>query len=137
MIPKAFLDNDIVLDLLSARMPFYLDVAKLFTASRQGKCQLFVSSLTFSNAFYIIRRQHDMNIAWQKMRQLKTLVHILAVDESVVEGALASDFKDFEDALQYFTCIKNKIPNFLTRNFQDYKSASIPIIHVSDFLNSI
>jgi predicted nucleic acid-binding protein len=137
MNPQAFVDNDIVLDLLSARMPFYTDAARLFTASRQGKCEIFVSSLTFSNTFYILRRQYDMPTAWIKLRQFKTLVNVLSVDNQVIDLALSSIFKDFEDSLQYFTCIENKIPTLITRNFLDYKPATIPIMSVSDFLNSL
>ena len=60
---------------------------------------------------------------------------VLAVTDKVVDLALSSDFKDFEDGLQYFTAIENNIKTLLTRNLKDYKSAEIPIMTAEQFLN--
>jgi hypothetical protein len=49
---------------------------------------------------------------------------------------LTSDFKDFEDGLQYFTAIENNINTLLTRNLKDYKSAKITIMTTEQFLKS-
>ena len=40
-----------------------------------------------------------------------------------IELALASDFHDFEDAIQYHTALESKCTFFITRNTKDYKKA--------------
>jgi predicted nucleic acid-binding protein len=131
---KVFVDTDIVLDLLSYREPFYTHSAYLFSEADKGKTKICVSSLSFSNLNYILSRQYSADQARKKLLKFKTLVTVLAVTDKEVELALSSDFKDFEDGLQYFTAIENNIKTLLTRNLKDYKSAEIPVMTAEQFL---
>ena len=106
---KVFVDTDIVLDLLAERQPNYPFAALLFTLSDKGKVHLNVSSITFSNLNYILAKQFSNKKARQILTTFKVLVKILSVDEKIIELALASEFSDFEDAIQYYTAIENNI----------------------------
>jgi len=68
------------------------------------------------------------------MLMFKTLVNVLPVTDKTVELALSSDFKDFEDALQYFTAIENNVKTLLTRNLKDYKTAEITVMTAKQYL---
>ena len=46
---NVFIDTDIILDLFSKRMPFYVHAALLFNLIDAGKLRGYVSSLIFSN----------------------------------------------------------------------------------------
>ena len=131
---KVFVDTDIVLDLLSNREPFYSHSAQLFSEADKGKIRIHVSSLTFSNLNYILSRQYSVDQARKKLLKFKTLVTVLSVTDKVVELALSSDFKDFEDVLQYFTAIENNLKTLLTRNLKDYKTADITVMTAEQFL---
>lgn len=131
---KVFVDTDIVLDLLSNRVPFYSHSAHLFSEADMGKIKIHVSSLTFSNLNYILSRQYSVDQARKKLLKFKTLVTVLSVTDKVVELALSSDFKDFEDGLQYFTAIENNLKTLLTRNLKDYKTAEITVMTADQFL---
>ncbi len=131
---KIFVDTDITLDLLSNRAPFYIHAAKLFSAADRNEIKIHVSSLAFTNLSYILSKQYSTDQAKKKLLKFKTLVTVLAVTDKIIELALASDFKDFEDAVQYFTAIENNIKILLTRNLKDYKSAEIPTMTAEQFL---
>src|SRR5580693_6217004 len=131
---KVFVDTDIILDLLSYREPFYIHSANLFSAADKNEIKLFVSSLSFANLNYILSRQFSAEQARKKLFKFKTLVTVLAVTDKIVELALSSDFKDFEDALQYFSATENSIKILLTRNLKDYKNAEISILTAEQFL---
>ena len=131
---KVFVDTDIVLDLLGNREPFYSHSAQLFSEADKGKIRIHVSSLTFSNLNYILSRQYSVDQARKKLLKFKTLVTVLSVTDKVVELALSSDFKDFEDGLQYFTAIENNLKTLLTRNLKDYKTADITVMTAEQFL---
>ena len=131
---KVFVDTDIVLDLLGNREPFYSHSAQLFSEADKGKIRIHVSSLTFSNLNYILSRQYSVDQARKKLLKFKTLVTVLSVTGKVVELALSSDFKDFEDGLQYFTAIENNLKTLLTRNLKDYKTADITVMTAEQFL---
>jgi predicted nucleic acid-binding protein len=123
-----FVDTDIVLDLLGNRKPFYRHAAELFTIADRSEITIFVSSLSFSNLNYILSKQYSSNQARKILMKFKTLVTVLSVSDKVVELALLSDFKDFEDALQYYTALENGVTLLLTRNLKDFKTAGIPIM---------
>lgn len=131
---KVFVDTDIVLDLVCYREPFYTYSALLFSEADKGKTKIYVSSLSFSNLNYILSRQYSPDQARKKLMKFKTLVTVLAVTDKVVELALSSDFKDFEDGLQYFTAIENNQRTLLTRNLKNYKTAEIPVLTAEQFL---
>ncbi len=131
---KVFVDTDIILDLLAGREPFYQYAAKLFSLADSGKIEICVSSLTFSNLNYILSKQFSVAQARKKLLTFKTLVTVLNVNEKVVDLALNSDFKDFEDALQYFTATEFTVTTLLTRNLKDYKKAEIAVLSAEQYL---
>lgn len=133
---KVFIDTDIALDLLSERFPHYSYAAELFTLADKGKLLVHVSSLSFSNLNYLLSRQYSQKEARRILNKFKILVHVLSVDDKIIDLSLNSEFKDFEDAIQYYTAIENNISTLITRNLKDYKSASITVITAEDFLLS-
>ncbi len=62
------------------------------------------------------------------------MLKILTIDEIIVELALSSEFKNFEDAIQYYTAIENAVEILITRNIKDYKQADIPVRTADEFI---
>ena len=133
---KVFVDTDIILDLLSARSPFYEFAANLFSLADKGSIKISVSALSFANLNYILNKHLTPDQTRKKLQRFKTLVTVLPVNDKVVDLALASDFKDFEDGIQYFTAIENNIKILVTRNLKDFKSAEIPVLSAESYLKS-
>lgn len=127
MKPSAFVDTDIVLDLLARREPFYDAAARLFSLAETGTISLSVSSLTFANLFYILRKQVSARHAHEVLASFKQLVTVLPVDDAVIEQALKAGFTDFEDAIQYFSALSAGCAALLTRNGRHYRKAAISI----------
>ena len=134
---KVFVDSDIVLDLLSGRTPHYDFAAELFSLADENSIKLYVSSLTFANVNYMLSKQLSAGQARKMLLKFKTLVNVLSVNDKVIELALASDFHDFEDAIQYNTAIENGITTLLTRNLKDFKKAEIAILTAQQYLKTI
>ena len=132
---KIFADTDISLDLLSKRLPFYNAASRLFTHADNGE-KIYVSSLTFANLHYILRSENTTSETRRILNNYRILVNVLAIDEKIIDLALQSVFKDFEDAIQYYTAVQHNIPLFLTRNLKDYKKAEIPVMTAEDFLKT-
>jgi predicted nucleic acid-binding protein len=135
MKPKIFVDTDIIYDMLAKREPHYLAAAKLFTLSDGGKIQIFISALTVANIHHLISKQLSSNEAKQIIRKFKLLVNIVPINEKIIDLALNSNFKDFEDAIQYYCALENSIELLLTRNLKDYKKAQISVMTAQDFIN--
>ena len=132
-----YLDTNIVLDLLAQRMPFYTEAAKLFSLADKKKIKLSISSLCLADAHYILSRQNPEIEVRKVLRKFKVLVNVLPLDDKITDLALNSDFKDFEDAIHYFTAIENDQDMIITRNQHDFKESKIPVMTAGEFIKSI
>jgi predicted nucleic acid-binding protein len=131
---KIFVDTNIVIDLLAKREPFYRAAQELFTLSDKKEVQLQISSLTLANAYYSIVRHYKSVDAKKYLSKFKVLVEILPLEDKAIELALASDFVDFEDGLQYFTAMDYESDIILTRNKKDFKTSKLPLMTAEEYL---
>lgn len=135
---KVFVDTNVLLDLLAKRQPFYDEAAKLFTLAETKRIELSVSSLTIANTAYILLRELNAHESKQIIRKLRILVHVLPVDEKVVDMALNDDsFTDFEDAIQYFSGLNSSQEVIITRNLRDFRQSHIPVMTAGQFLQTL
>jgi predicted nucleic acid-binding protein len=68
------------------------------------------------------------------LRKLKVLVNVISLDSKVIDLALNSDFKDFEDAIQYYAAMESNINIIITRNLKDFKKSDIPVMTGLQFI---
>lgn len=131
---NVFVDTDVCIDLLSGRQPFNKTAEILFSLADRGKIKIFVSSLSFSNIDYVLRSQYSTVHSRQIIATFKTLVNVLAVDNKTIDLAIASNFTDFEDAIQHACAIENNLNTLITRNLKDFKKAKMNVISPETFL---
>ena len=129
-----FVDTNIIIDLLAKREPFYKDAQDLFTLSDKKEIQLCISSLSFANTYYSIVKHHKDIDARKYLAKFKVLVKVLPLEDKAIELALASNFNDFEDGLQYFSAIDENCKAIITYNTQDFYFSNIPIFMPKDIL---
>lgn len=110
---------------LNKRTVLYSFVSSFFAGTSKNKINICVSTVAFSNIYYLVRQEFN-EATRQTLTNFKELVRI--VDSAIIEQALQSDFKDFEDGIQYFTAVENHVKVILTRNLRDYKTAKIPVM---------
>ncbi|MBN1999856.1 PIN domain-containing protein, partial [candidate division KSB1 bacterium] len=115
-----FVDSDILLDLLLKREPFFLPPATILSLAEQKKLNIYTSPVIITNIYYIIAKLMNKQTALKSIRNILKLVNVAAVDEKVILLALESNFKDFEDSVQYYTAKNSSIQFLLTRNKGDY-----------------
>lgn len=133
---KLLVDTNIVLDMLARRELFFLESQQLFTLSDRKEVKLFVSSLTFANTYYVLSQSLKIDNARKILRKFKVLVEILPMDDKIIDLSLNSDFKDFEDAIQYYTALENNADIIITRNLKDFKKSKLPVLTAKDYLAS-
>ena len=135
---NVFIDTDVIIDFLIDRKPFSNEAAKMFSLIDQKKIKGCVSSLSFSNLYYVLRKVGTHKKVISSLQELSDLVDILKVDNDIIKSALLSDFKDFEDSIQYYTAQENKkIDTIITRNIKDYKDTSLPVMTPETFLATL
>jgi len=131
---KILVDTNIIVDLLAKRGEFYFPASKLFTLADNRKAQLFISSLTFANTYYLLNKELNSKKTKEILRKFKLLVKILPTDDKIIDLSLNSDFNDFEDAIQYYSAIENKLDIIITRNLKDFKLSKLPVMTAGDYV---
>jgi len=134
---KVFLDTNVILDLLAERVPFFDSIAKIATLADQKKLTLIVSPLSFTTVEYVLNKYESSEVVLNKLRKFKIICEVCEVNEETIEKGLNSSFKDFEDAVQYFTAVQSNSSIIITRNGKDFKSSIIPVMTAEEYLSSI
>ena len=134
---KIFLDTNIVIDFLGERAIFYQPAAKILTLADQKKIEIYTSPTSISNTYYLLSRFENTKIALEKIRKFKVLCSISIMDDEVIEKAINSNFKDFEDAMQYFSALASNCDLIVTRNEKDFKNALLPVLNGESYLETL
>lgn len=124
-----FIDTNVIIDFIADRKPFSKASAKLFDQSEKGKVKLFISSLSYSNIYYIVKKSVSHKEMISLLRELESMTETVDVTKQIIKSSLSSEFKDFEDAIQYFTAVSNKkISAIVTRDPKGYKNSDLAIL---------
>lgn len=137
MMQNVFWDTNIIIDFLGERIPYYEASAKVLTLADQKKIRLCTSPISIATTYYILCKYEESKTALEKIRKFKLLCNISTMDNEVVDKAIHSGFKDFEDGLQYFCALAGGCNLILTRNEKDFKDALIPVMNPENYLLSI
>ena len=114
---NVFLDTDVIIDYITDRKPFSDNAEKVFALIENRKIKGHTSSLCFSNLYYLLRQQMSHPKSIGILKDLAGILNILKVDEDSILHALDSKFKDFEDAIQYFTATDYKSVDLIVSIF--------------------
>ncbi|MEZ4889701.1 MAG: PIN domain-containing protein [Crocinitomicaceae bacterium] len=131
---RVFVDTNIILDLLEKRADFYEEAQELFTLADRNEIKLYVSALTIANVHFLLYRHLKME-ARKVLSKFKVLVEVLPTTDKILDLALTSNQKDFEDAIQYYTAIEFGMEIIITRNKKDFKNLTLPILTAKEFMN--
>jgi predicted nucleic acid-binding protein len=137
MKDKIFFDNDVILDISIKRENDIKDSIKLVNIAEEGEYRGYTSSVIFTNTYYIQKKLKDHETSINFLKKLRLIITVLNVDDIIIQKALESGWNDFEDSVQYFTAVQNKIDYIITRNTNDYKKSIIPVYTPTEFLKMV
>ena len=131
---RVFIDTNVLLDVLARRAPFYPAAAAVWTLAESGKILGMVSTLSFNNLYYILRRQSGSAKAREAIRLLHGIFTTIPPDNQILAQALDSGMADFEDALQWFSALHADAQCLITRNTADFPAGHLPVLTPDEFL---
>jgi len=133
---RIFIDTNILVDLLIKRNPSYLSVVRMFDIALKRKDTIVISNLSIVNAHYVVKK-----IAGVEESALRTALHnicttceIAPLTLNITVKSLSSEFKDFEDATQYFCALENSCHVIVSNNAKDFKLSILPVMTAAEFL---
>jgi predicted nucleic acid-binding protein len=134
---RVLIDSDVILDLLFDRKPFAQYSSSVLSLCETGKLIGFLTPLIYSNVYYLLRQTATHDRVIEKLKKLLEITEVLQMDRKVIENALNSGFKDFEDSLQNYSAVNNgTIDLILTRNLKDYKNSELGVFTPETYLKT-
>lgn len=131
---RVLLDNDVVLDFLLVRQPFFLEADEIFVRLQNKELKAYVSAITPINAFYTTRKEKGIDAAFKAVEGLLKLVEVCRTNKSVLQNAFTLNFTDYEDAVQCASAMGENLDAIVTRNTKDYKNAVLKVYSPTEFL---
>lgn len=134
---RVFLDTNVVIDYATQRQPFCQAANAIFQLSQDGTIEACASSLTFVTLAYILRKQVSKDEIYRCLRGITSIVAVAQTGNREIQQAIAAEWKDFEDAVQFSSAKSSAIDVILTRNQKDFQSTEIPVMSPEDFLDKL
>jgi predicted nucleic acid-binding protein len=127
---KFFIDTNIFLNVLLDR-DYGRSEEILYFLKLKGK--LFISSTTILNAIYIARKK--LKDVKADVFALKKKFNVISTTDEILELSFQSNFKDFEDGVQYFCAKSVNCDLIITDNKKDFIYSDIEIMDSIEFYN--
>ena len=134
---KLLIDANILLDVLQKREPQFHKSSLIWKLCETDSVEGYVSSLTFANLIYVMRKELDPNKIENVLQQLKLIFQL--TDLSVTDITKAANLKwdDFEDAIQSAIAERIHADYIITRNVRDFNKSRITAFTPEEYLSRI
>ena len=129
-----FVDTNILIDLLCERESFVQSARMLFAYGYSGRLTLVLSSLSLVNAVYIARKYGYVDVR-ERLDDITEFVEVVDLRKEVAKRALTCEWKDYEDAVQYMSAIKENADCIVTRNKKDFWESVIPVYTIEELMS--
>lgn len=138
-LPEVFLDTDVSFDILSKREPHFRDSVQLLELAAEDQISILIAESSLANLIYLSFDIYKIEDAASKLLDLIISCNVITGGKSVMMRAITSEFKNKEDALQYYTALNYNADYFITRNIKDFKPYEkiLPVMTPAEFISSI
>lgn len=119
------IDANIILDVLLNRPDFVKDSAMIWKLCETEQMKGYVSTLTFANLVYIMRKQLDPEKIEDVFHKLNLIFEFADFSVSDLTHAAELNWKDFEDAVQSVTAERIHADYIITRNVRDFSKSRV------------
>ena len=131
------IDTNIILDIALQRDPFFEEADQIFGKIDDDVIKGFVSASSITDIYYVSRKSCGREKTIAFIRELIDILEVLSVAKATIINALNTDFKDFEDAVQYCVADMNRIDVIVTRNKSDFELSAIEVCTPKELLKMI
>jgi len=131
---KVIVDTNVVLDVLLGREPFVKPAVDLFRLVEESRIDAFICATTVTTIDYLLVNSLPAPKARSALRKLISLFEIATVNRPVIERAIVSKIKDFEDAVLDEAGQLAGVDFVITRNIKDFTGSALKVCDPNEFL---
>ncbi|MFK5975159.1 MAG: PIN domain-containing protein [Sulfurovum sp.] len=94
---------------------------------------IILNDISIINIHYYVQKDYNFDIAKQHIQVILDEYTIISATDRLLSLALNSNFKDFEDAVQYFCAKEYQSDLIITNDKKGFKNSEIETISANDF----
>ena len=132
---KVMFDINVVLDIAARREPFFSASRSAYLAAKESGVVTAFSAHAFTTFHYLVSRFAKESARKRLMNWLDGNFTVASVGNHEIHDALASKFKDFEDAVVEAAAVSSNCNGIVTRNAADFTGSRIPVWTPDEFLS--
>lgn len=134
---KVLIDTNVVLDVLLERRPFVGPAAEILAKVEQSEITGFLCATTITTLDYLLSQSLPAKDARDILWKLLSIFEVAPVNRQVIEGALRSETRDFEDAVLHEAGRLAGVEAIITRNAKDFTAAQIKVLDPKELLSHL
>lgn len=134
---RLLIDANILLDVLQKREPYFHNSSLIWKLCETGSADGYVSSLTFANLIYVMRKELNPGKIETVLQQLKLIFQLTDLSMADITKAANLKWDDFEDAIQSAIAERINADYIITRNVRDFNKSSITAFTPEEYLSRI
>lgn len=131
---RLLIDANIVLDVLQKREPYWKDSSVIWKLCETEQAEGYVSTLTFANLMYVMRRELDPAQIRDVLDKLRLIFRFADFTAADMEKAAEMGWDDFEDAIQAATAERIMADSIITRNVRDFRNSKVIAFTPSEYI---
>ena len=128
---KVYIDTNVYLNAIEGRDKEVSRNVLAFLAEKD--VQLYLNDLSIINIHYIAKKKRTREEITQILKIILRKQEIVSIDKYIIENALDSEFKDFEDGVQYFCARRVNADLIITSNKKDFAYSEIEVLTPLEF----
>ena len=130
-----FFDTNVMIDIIGRRQQFCRPSLQIMSLADRGILRVCVSAMSYATASFILSRDNKQVDIVGEFAKFAKITTATPVDADTIDDSIRSEFNDFEDAMQYFSAMRESIDYIVTRNKKDFKAAQIPVFEPHEFID--
>lgn len=131
------LDTNILIDYLGERHPYCDEWGKLEAMHELGDAELWVSSESFTDAFYLLEGAIGSEKLQSMFLTCLDFLNVCPVGEEVVYSAVERSWHDFEDCVIDVCAEHVQADCIITRDKNGFTNSRIPAMDIPGFMRHI
>ena len=122
------LDNNIVIDHIDRREPFYELSRRVCLLGVVGEANTYISVNMLTDIYYLLRKDYGSQGAQDLIENNLSFLQLIGISAEDAQKALAARWGDFEDCLVARCAEKIKADYIVTGNVKDFRSSSVEAV---------
>lgn len=131
---RAYIDCNILLDLMLRREPYAYAAGKLIELTEKKQLESYLSPLTLATTHYLLQRYANKKLAETFVKDSVHVFSIVGMTAEATEQAITHRYKDFEDDLHYQTAVAGGMDYLVTRNKKDFMGKGIKVVTAEELV---